>query len=286
MSWYIFSLCAAVFLGLAELTQQHLLRNSKEVNERSSGVLTFFFQALLTIPFIFIFHLEEDVYLILRWSSIFWFLASTFIASIAMVYYLRSFKVTSISFSCIFISWSAVISTILGIIFFAEVVNISKLLGIMAVLVAIVVLNLRNLQLEKNHLYALYAGILFGVVVTIEKKLALGIHPILLIFWLCLFTAVFGFLINISGMLQLLKCLGSKDIGKIMLSGLFYFAFNYCTFSAYTHGGEVGPVDAINNCQVFLIILIEYFIFRQKIGVVRKLGSSALAGLGIYLLGI
>ncbi|MFC1623424.1 hypothetical protein ACFL2R_01600 [Patescibacteria group bacterium] len=76
------------------------------------------------------------------------------------------------------------------------------------------------------------------------------------------------------------------DYGPIMLSGIAYFLFNFFTFTSYVYGGEIGRVDAINNSQVFLIILVEYFFLKHAKGVVRKLISAVLAIIGIYILGI
>lgn len=286
MTWFIFSICSVFALALAELVQQHLLCGSENIDERSSAILTFLFQALLTVPLIFALNLESEFLLILQPDYLPWLLGVALIGSCAMVLYLRSFKVQSISFSCIFISWSVVVSSILGIIFFAESVTTAKLVGLLLVMIAIMALNFRNMQLEKNHAYALMAGVLFGISYTIDKKIVLGIHPILYMFWIFLLVAVCGALYKVPGTFRAVKSLSRTDFRKIIISGSGYFIFNFCTFSAYVYGGEVGRVDAINNSQVFIIIAVEYFIFRQKTGLARKLVSALLAVLGVSILGI
>lgn len=76
-----------------------------------------------------------------------------------------------------------------------------------------------------------------------------------------------------------------KDYKEIAISGIGYFLFNYFTFRAYILGGEVGRVDAINNSQIFLIILFEFFILRQKTSLRRKLITAAIAFTGVMILG-
>jgi len=71
--------------------------------------------------------------------------------AIAVIFYFRSFKVKNISISTIFISFSVLISTSLGIIFFSESVNYLKFVGIALILLAIILINYKNSILEKNH---------------------------------------------------------------------------------------------------------------------------------------
>ncbi|EFK96195.1 hypothetical protein LDC_1793 [sediment metagenome] len=63
------------------------------------------------------------------------------------------------------------------------------------------------------------------------------------------------------------------------------FLYNFFTFTAYTLGGEVGRVDAINNSQVFLIIMAEYFILKHKDYIFKKLLAAAIAFTGVLVLG-
>ena len=71
----------------------------------------------------------------------------------------------------------------------------------------------------------------------------------------------------------------------VVFSGVGYFAYNFATFTSYSIGGEVGRVDAINNSQVFLIILFEYFILKQKENTIRKFVTAGIAFSGVMILG-
>ncbi|MGI8420176.1 MAG: hypothetical protein ACR2LN_06075 [Candidatus Levyibacteriota bacterium] len=48
--WFVLSLASVLLLASAELLQQRLLGKTNAFTERTSAVLTFFFQSLLTVP--------------------------------------------------------------------------------------------------------------------------------------------------------------------------------------------------------------------------------------------
>ncbi len=208
-----------------------------------------------------------------------------FIAAVAMIYYLRSFRVKNISLSSIFISLSTVVSATLGIFLFEESFDFYKISGIGLVLVAIISLNIKNIHLEKNHLWGLLAGLLFGLTYTLDKRIVLNVHPIIYIFWGFTLVSIFGFLFKPKKVISVIRETELKDYKQIIISGIGYFLYNLFTFSAYRVGGEVGRIDAINNSQIFLIILFEYFIFKNKDGIIRKLITATIAFIGVMMLG-
>jgi len=132
----------------------------------------------------------------------------------------------------------------------------------------------------------LLAGLIFGLNYTLDKSLILDIHPLVYMFWL--FSAI-PILLFIFGSKSVLLSFKNKKIGAykpIVISGLSYIIFNFLTFYAYRVGGEVGRVDAINNSEIFLIILFEFFVLKHTQGTIRKLFSASLAIAGIVMLGL
>ncbi len=285
MSWFYFSLISIFSLALAELTQQHILNKGKSFDERTSGVLIFLTQSILTVPLIIFTGKLNDIFTVFDKDIIGYLLLDNIIGSVAMVMYLRSFKVKNISFSSIFVSFSVVVTTTLGIIFFNEVVTPYKIVGILLVMASIVGVNYKNTHIEKNHKWGLLAGVLFGVAFSIDKSIATHIEPLIFAFWGFMFVALFGFVASAKKVLLCIK--GSKiaDYASIAISSFGYFIYNMCTFYAYKSGGEVGRVDAINNSQIFIIILFEYLIFKQTKGLYRKIFFALVAFSGVYILG-
>lgn len=285
MTWFTLSILSVFVLAVAELSQQHLLNIKNAFNERASAVLTFAVQSIIAIPFLFFFELTDQIFAIFDPVIFPKVMLVTFTSSIAMVLYLRSFKVKSISISAIFVSFSVVVSTVLGIIFFSESTSYLKFLGIALIMLAIIITRYKNVTLEKNHLYGLAAGFIFGIAYVFDKSIVLDIHPLVYIFWAFLMIAIWGFILGSRDVIISVKNKSLNEYKPIMISGLAFFLFNFFTFTAYRYGGEVGRVDAINNSQIFLIILFEYFVLKNTKGTVRKLFSAGLAVIGIYILG-
>lgn len=285
MNWFVFTLISISALAIAELVQQKLLNDENDIDPNSSTVVTFGILTLLAIPAIFLFGEGANFFTVFD-PKVFWYLvASSITATAAMFFYLRSFVVKNISFSTMLISFSVVVSTVLGILIFNESIEILKLIGIGLVLVAIAILNFNNAQLEKNNLYGLLAGVFFGITYTFDKMVILEIHPIVYLFWSYLFVVFLSYVQAPKAVNSAIKSLRIVDIRNVLISGAGYFVFNICTFFAYSVGGEVGRVDAINNTQVFLIILAEYFILKQRDGMVRKLVTACIAIAGVFILG-
>ena len=286
MTWFTLSLMSVFALAAAELTQQHLLNAKNAFNARASAVFTFLFQSLLTLPIIFLFSLQGELLDIFHRDTIFKLFAVSAVGSVAMVLYLKSFKVKNISISTIFVSGSTIVSTTLGIIFLNEGAYLSKFAGISLILSAIIILNIRNASLEKNHYFGLLAGALFGIAYTLDKSILLKINPLVYIFWAFFLVALFGFILNPKSVIDSAREKSARDYKPIIFSGFGYFLYNFFTFSAYRLGGEVGKIDAINNTQVFIIIFFEFFILKYTQSLALKLATALIAAIGIFMLRI
>ncbi len=287
MSWFSLSLFAVFALAAAELTQQHILTKKASVfPPRTSAVLTLLVQSVITIPIIILAGKGAEVIFLLQSPLFPRVLLVNAITSVAMVWYLSSFRVKNISISTIFVSFSAVVATAIGILAFQESTSAFKFIGIACVLGAIIVLNLRNISVERNHLYGLLAGIGFGISNAMDKSLTLMIHPFVYIAVGFTITAFFGFLQKPSEILDAIKKSHRQDYLPIIVSGCGYFIYNIATFFSYRLGGEVGRVDAINNSQVFVILLFEVIVLKQTRGIVRRVLAAIVAFTGVALLGM
>lgn len=285
--WFPLVIISIISLAGAELFQQHILHFKKSFNERTSGVLTFLTQAIFAAPIVLLVPgIRADLFRIFQPNILPGAVFVALLASISMVFYLRSFKVENISFSQIFFSLSVIFSTTLGIIFFKEGISFLKILGISLILVAIIGANYRNQALERNHLWALLAGVMLGFCYTIDKAIVLHISPLVYIFWTFPLLAFFGFIFSPREVINDIRGKRFLDFRVIVFSAAGYFIYNALTFFAYTLGGEVGKIDAINNTQVFLVILFEIFILKHHGDIWRKVLMAGLAYVGVVILGL
>jgi len=284
MSWFVFTLISVIALAAAEILQQRIL-NKEKIDEAVSAFITFFTQAIVALLIIL---LSKDRY---RLFDVFdtnvmpYMLLGSILATFGLMFYMKSFKVKNISISVIFISLSAVVSTVMGILILNETTDIWKYIGIGLVLLSIIILNSHNFSLEKSHAYGLLAGIFFGMTYTIDKFVVKDITPLVYLFWSFLLTSIIVISFNTKRILKHASNLREEGIKYLFLSAFGYMIYNLCTFIAYTKGGEVGRVDAINNAQVFSIILFEYIFLKQRKDIWKKLITATIAFAGILLLG-
>lgn len=285
MNWFIFSLLSVFTLASAELLQQKLLNGENSFDEKTSSFLTYLVQAVLLLPLILLISPLDNFFDVFGPTTLPWFAFATVIGTVAAFFYLKSLQVENISVSTIFISFSSVVSTMLGIVFLGESLYPMKILGILLVLIAIIFLNITNVKLEKNSFYGIGAGILFGTVFTIDKFIVVETDFMIYLFWVVISVSLTSLFFAFKQIKENLKTKSIDKFKPVILSGLGYLLFNLFTYKAYSLGGEVGRVDAINNSQVFLLVTAEYFILKNTESPIKKFVSAAIAFTGVFILG-
>jgi drug/metabolite transporter (DMT)-like permease len=284
--WFYLTLLSVIALAAGELVQQHLLNSDKPFTPRTSSVLTFWFQSGVAFLLLLLFGQKGELLTVFEFNLVTKILLVTFLSSISMVLYLKSFRVKNISFSLIFGSFSAVVSTTLGIIFFNESAQSLKFLGIFMILLSIIALNYKNVNLERNHLFGLVAGIIFGILYTVDKSILQTVTPLIYIFYGFFLVGFFGLIVNPGEVIGSLRDKNFRDYQPLFISASCYFLYNFLTMSAYRLGGEVGKIDAINNSEIFLVILFEYFALQHAGSLKRKIITAVIAYVGVFILGL
>lgn len=285
MSWFALSLFSVFALATAELSQQYLLNKKNGFSAPVSLVLTVLVVAIFCFPVILFTGKLTEISLLFSNSVSLFVVLSGFLGALSTQFYFRSFQVKNISVSTIFISLSAVVSTFLGILFLGEGVGLSKFFGVFLILSAIIFLNFKNRTIEKKHLFGLVAGVIFGISYTVDNFVVASVSPVVYLFVQCLMMAFFGVLIAFNEFAASIKSSSASAYKPVVVSGFAYFLYNLATYTAYSIGGEVGRIDAINNSQVFLIILFEIFILRNSKDSLRKIICALLAISGVVILG-
>lgn len=286
MNWFIFSILSVGALAVAELTQQRILNTTEKLDEKTSTTLTFLVQLIYTVPLLFITGLYKQAATVLTPQVFPALLLVSAISTLALMFYMRSFQVKSISYSTIFVSMSVIFSSAIGIVFFNESTTLMKFIGIALVLISVISVNISNENLEKNSLYGLAAAVLFAISYSIDKRIILQeIHPLVYLSWGFTLVSIFAFLLGPKHVVESIKNSKLPMYYSVFISGTGYFLYNLCTFFAYRVGGEVGKIDTINNSQIFLIILFEFIILKQRNGLLRKVATALVAFSGIAILG-
>jgi drug/metabolite transporter (DMT)-like permease len=182
---------------------------------------------------------------------------------------------------------SVVISSILGNLIFNENYSYKIIIGIVLILSAIVFVNLKKKQkIDKYNIYAIVGGIFYGFAFTIDKSFVIDLSPFMYLGLMCLAVAVVSLIISFKKITRESKKIDVKSTYPMISAAIFGSAFNIFTFFAYRNGGSVGVVDAINNISIFLVIILEIILLKDRKNLFKKILASILAIGGVVLIAI
>lgn len=280
--WFIYALLSIITLAVSEISQKVSLTQKANISSITNNFFVWTLQSIGGLILAFIFK-NWDIYLDIRnlitllFVTIAYFLGGTF--------FYHSYKANSPSISIILGSISIVISTILGICFMNESKEIPKFIGIFLILFSIVYVNYsKKSQLDKYNFSAFLGGICYGIAYTLDKWIVKDYSPFTYLTILCFLVALFSLFSKSKLIITESRKLNLKNFIPIVISSIFFTFYNTFTFLSYKNGGNVGSVDAINNSSIFLIILFEIFIFKDKSNMKKKILGALIVTLGIALL--
>lgn len=279
--WFIFALLSIFALCGSEISQKISLTQKVDISAITNNFYVWTFQGLVGLVLALLSHnfilISTPIDLLkLLAVAIMYFLGGTF--------FYTSYKGNSPSISVILGSVSVLVSTTLGVVFFKEGLVSQKILGIILIMVSIIILNLNKKdKINKYNVYALIGGICFGTAYTLDKSFALNLHPFNYLAFVCLTIALISIITKYKLITSESRNLHLNNFYPMIFSASFGSAFNIFTFFSYRNGGNVGVIDAMNNSSVFLIILVELFLLRDRQNLKKKLICALLAFVGISL---
>lgn len=282
--WLIFVLISVVVMAASEIAQKITMTASENISSETSNFFVWLLQALLGTVVFFLFSNHDTTFsvaliprLLLVGSVYFW----------AGTLYYSSYKSSSVSLSTLLGTVSIIVSTTLGIVFFHESGGINKFFGIILIILAIFVVKFsRKFRFDKYNWLAMAGGSLWGVAFSIDKSFVTTVNPLLYLPVFCFVTGLTGLIYRPKVILSEIKIISKRSYLSIFLTAVFGTAFNTFTFLSYSHGGEVGRVDAINNTMILLVIILEFLILKDKQNLVRKIIAAIIAVVGITFLAL
>lgn len=284
--WFVFALISTFSLTIAEILQQKILvKQEEKFSVIESNFFTMAIQLLIFIPILLLSNLDINIFKYVKLDILWMFLPVGFFSWIAGLFYLKSFEVENISFSVLFSTLTGIVASLAGYLFLNESIYLIKIVGMMLILLAIFLVSFKSVLIEKNHFYGLIAGFLYGVLYATNSFIIHSMHPLIFFFYSYLITIVFGFIFHFKVILR--KAVDFKIISfkNIFISGISYSVFNILSYYSYSFGGESGRVDFISDFEIFLIIIFEYFILKQKTDFWLKITSFIIALIGVIFLG-
>lgn len=284
-TWFILTLSSVIVLAVAEIAQKIAVTRKDNISAEANNTIVWFIQGLLSISYYLVF-VRADLPLLTVATFIKLLIVSSIYFWAGTLFY-TSYKTGSASINSILLSSSVIVTTILGIIFFNESTSLTKIIGSLIVVLSIIYLNYNHkLKLTKGNYFALSGAVLYGVGYTIDKSFSISMAP-------HLYQILFSFFIMLSGLLYRGRII-IKDISKIgrdtllsaTIAAFSFFLWNKLNFVSYSIGGEVGRIDSINNSVIFIIIILEFFILKDKSNITKKIIAALIAFIGVTLLAI
>jgi len=269
-------------MACAELSQKISLTQKAKISAITNNFFVWTLQGiggLIIAAFLgqFAFSLSSEQFFKLVLVALVYFFGGTF--------FYTSYKGNSPSISIVLGSVSVIVSTTLGIIFFQEGTSPVKFIGIALILFAIVVANYQKSErFSKFNLFAFLGGICFGVAFTLDKSFALQLPPAIYVALLCFSVAIVSAILKGKHVISEAKPLKLHNYYPMVASATFGTLFNFFTFRSYSLGGNVGMVDAMNNSNVFIVIVLEMFLLKDRKNLARKTSAAMLVGIAIWVL--
>jgi len=283
MSWYLWALLSVIVLAGSEFSQKISMTQKVNISAITNNFFVWLLQGssgLILTVFFGNFNLTFSAvdWLRLLLVAIIYFLGGHF--------YYTSFKSNSPSISIILGSISIVISTLLGIIFFKESTVYTKFIGIFLILVSVIWVNFKKQKFDKYNLFALLGGVCYGFTFTLDKSFAVNIDPLFYVVLMCFSVGLISFILKAKHIYSDLVRMKISDFYPILSTSFFGTLFNAFTFMSYSKGGNVGVVDALNNSNIFLVILLEVSFLKDRSNLTKKLIASTVVILGVILLSL
>ncbi|MFA6519053.1 MAG: EamA family transporter [Candidatus Shapirobacteria bacterium] len=282
--WLILALGSVVVLTVSEIAQKFAISSKDNISAEANNFVVWNIQGSLALIFLLLF--VNPTFPVISITLILKLLVLAIIYFWGGTLFYTSYKGSSAGLSAILGTISTLVSTTIGISLFHESINPLKFLGIILVLLAIFIVKYsKEMKFDKYNLYALAGGLIFGVAFSLDKYFVLSLDPHLYQIIFCFSIGYIGLLFRGKKIITDIPKISFSSFKAMIVSGIFSFGFNKFTFLAYKNGGEVGRIDAINNLSLLFIVLLEYFILKNKTDLPKKMIAAIVAFSGLFILG-
>lgn len=283
-TWFIYSLLSLFLLAGYEISQKISLTQKVNISAVTNNFYVWMLQGVIGLVLAIVlgqFSLNIDSATILKLGLI----GLVYFAGGTLFY--TSYKGNSPSISLILGTVSVVFSSAFGIIFLQDSFTVAKIVGVALIMFAILFVNFNRAErFNKYNLFALLGGVCFGVAYTIDKSIVVTLSPYMYLALMCFSVAFVSLVFGGRVIVKESKMMVARNFVPIMSAGLFCSAFNLFTFFSYRNGANVGIADAMNNSSIFIVILLEILLLKDRSNLVRKLVAACVAIAGIVVIGV
>jgi len=178
--------------------------------------------------------------------------------------------------------WTVLVAvTLLG-----EPLTSRKLLGTLLVVsgIAFVSWKSKRFKLQRGHLFALLAAVLFGIAFANDTYLLRSFDASSYTALAFFLPSIFLMIIRPKAVREMRVFLNLNKLGKMLLLAIFYGGAAIAIYSSYRAGGEASQIAPISQSSVILTVLLAAIFLKERGNLLRKLAGAIVVFLGVVLL--
>ncbi len=284
MNWFWLTIVYLVFLTTAQLINKKSL-NHLDIDEIVFGasvqVATCVVSFVLALSTGWNFNFNSVSVPLLIGMGITYFFAVSL--------YYTGLKKTELSLASILESTGSIYSLILGVLLLHESFAMTKLLGIILIVIAVLIVSVKNKvgSFNKYSWIILISIFFYALGAIFDKKLNTFGNPLS---YLTLSFATAGISMLLIYFKRTKKAFKETFRNKnfwigISMNGLLYSLGFWALFEAYNRGGEVSRMFPITLSMSVIIPLLGIVFLKERDNIVKKLIAVAVMVSGLWILG-
>jgi drug/metabolite transporter (DMT)-like permease len=285
-------LLGSIALGFAETLNGSYMKKYEKIT--SVGLIIVGTTIGLVLSIIVIIFSKEPLY-IPSYNSIALIIISGILFYIANKAFYNTFKLQEASTSTIVCLSTIIVTTLFGKIVFNENVALMQWFGVLLVVLAVILVNLGSVSISRlkdvfkltpANKMVLFAAFFYGIANGLNKLIVQDISPIYYQLLGILLVTPFTFLFDRKEVKeQLIVLKNTKAYHLLALAIPFYFIYNLIRSIVFEKGLALPLADSIDNVVIFVIIALEWSIFKIRPNdIIFKIVTAVLAFVGVLLM--
>lgn len=283
MVWLFLAIISAILGGLTRVLQKVLLTEK----DSDPYAFTFIFQITVALFFLLYLIVTKSLNIPNLSGVIFNIIMMTIFYGVGNLFTFKAFKLAEASEVAVIFASSTLWSVVSALFILGEKLTNLKIAGVLLVVLGLVVINYvkTNWKVNKGHLFALLAAVLFGVAFTndlfIMKRFSSVASYSLFAFAL---PSLVTLLFNPKSIKHVPYFLKGQVFLKLAICSFFYAADAFAIYMAYKMGGPANVISPISATSLIFTVIISYIFLKERDRVWNKILGTLLTFIGILLL--
>ncbi len=199
----------------------------------------------------------------------------------------KAFKFADAGSVAIISSLGSVITAVLAILIYHNVLTLELAIGTILILLAIFILNhSKHSNITKKGMFYAFLATLFSGVAVIADVYALKSYSIFTYFPISasITTLVISMIFHKKVKLAI-ELMRSRIFVKMLVFAFFFIIQAYTYYMAYIAGGPISHIAIISRFYIVLTAILSIIFLGERENMKKKVIASILAAIGVILLG-